>query len=277
MAEPRSWLARNKWLIARRSVQASIMALFLIGPYVGIWVLRGNLASSTLFGTISLTDPFIALQSFAAGHTLESAAIIGALTVAAFYLLFGGRSFCAWVCPINPVTDGAAFLRRRFDIKSGYKIPRHIRLALIPALLLVSYLVSDIAFEAINPITMLHRGLLFGLGAGWILVAFVFVFDLFVVKHGWCGHICPVGAFYGLLGKASPLKVSATFRSQCTDCGDCFQVCPEPHVIAPALYPKDKADTPVIENTDCISCGKCIDICDDTVFTFTHRFQKVAD
>ena len=28
----------------------------------------------------------------------------------------------------------------------------------------------------------------------------VFFFDLFVSRRGWCGHLCPVGAFYGLLG-----------------------------------------------------------------------------
>lgn len=273
MARPRGLIARNTWLIARRSCQLTVMALFLLGPYAGIWILKGNLASSTLLGTLSLTDPFIALQSLAAGHALETAAITGALIVAAFYAVFGGRTFCAWVCPINPVTDSAAWLRHRFGIKSGFKLPRGIRLALVPTLLLVSFLAGHIAFEAVNPITMLHRGLLFGMGAGWLLIALVFVFDLFAVKHGWCGHICPVGAFYGLLGKASVMKVAAIRRADCTDCGDCFRVCPEPHVIAPALYPSDEAATTLITNTDCTSCGKCMDVCDDDVFAITHRFQ----
>ncbi|MEM7569853.1 MAG: quinol dehydrogenase ferredoxin subunit NapH [Pseudomonadota bacterium] len=271
MAERRSWIARHRWLIARRSVQLSVLALFLIGPYAGLWALKGNLASSVLLDTISLTDPFIAVQSLAAGHKLETAAIAGALTVAAFYMLLGGRSFCAWVCPINPVTDAAAVLRERLGVKTNIKVPRQTSLALVPILLVLSAITGTIAFETINPITMLHRGLLFGLGMAWLALIAVFVFDVALVKHGWCGHICPVGAFYGLLGKASLIKVSAAKRSQCTDCGDCFRVCPEPHVIAPALYPKQATDTPLITNTDCISCGKCIDVCDDDVFSFASR------
>jgi len=265
---------RHRWLAFRRCTQLLVLGLFLAGPYAGIWVLKGNLASSTVLGVIDLSDPFIALQSLFAGHRLAPAALWGALTIVAVYVLFGGRSFCAWVCPINPVTDLAAVTRRRFQIKSGIKLSLYIRLAMVPAMLLLSFWLGEIAFEAINPITVLHRGLLFGLGAGWIVIAGVFVFDLFVVSRGWCGHICPVGAFYGLIGRISLTKVRASRRDDCTQCGDCFQLCPEPHVIAPALFPKQPGATPIITSGDCITCGKCIDVCDEDVFEITHRFRR---
>lgn len=264
---------RYRWLIARRTCQSSVLALFLIGPYGGLWAVKGTLASSTVLDTLSLSDPFIALQSLAAGHSLASTALTGALIVAAFYMLFGGRTFCSWVCPINPVTDAASWLRRTAKIRSGFSLPKATRFWLVPALLALSWALGHIAFEAVNPITMLHRGLLFGLGLGWVIVALVFVFDLLAVKHGWCGHICPVGAFYGLLGRMSVFKVSAGGRADCTDCGDCFQVCPEPQVIAPALYPKEASATPLILDTDCTSCGKCMDVCAPDVFRFAHRFD----
>lgn len=271
-----SGLKGVRWLLARRAVQAGFMGLFLLGPMADIWLVRGNLASSEFLGVLSLSDPFIALQSFAAGHVVAATAIIGALTVAGFYMVFGGRTFCSWVCPINPVTDAAAWLRRRLGIKTSLHLPRQTRLWLVPVLLALSWALGQIAFEVINPITMLHRGLLFGLGAGWLIVLAVFLFDLLLVKHGWCGHLCPVGAFYGLLGRFSAVKVSAAKRAACTDCGDCFQVCPEPHVIAPALYPKQSGDTPLILNTDCSSCGKCMDVCAPDVFRFVHRFDDQA-
>lgn len=273
-AAPRSWWARHKWLMARRTCQALILGVFLLGPVADIWLVKGTLASSNVLDILALTDPFIALQSLAAGHPLSSVAIIGALIVAGFYMAFGGRSFCAWVCPINPVTDGASWLRRRLNIRSGFSLPKATRLWLVPAMLVLSWALGHIAFEAINPITMLQRGLLFGLGLGWLVVLAVFVFDLFAVKHGWCGHLCPVGAFYGLLGRASLVKVSAARRLDCTNCGDCFQVCPEPQVIAPALYPVQPSDTPLILNTDCTSCGKCMDVCEPDVLRFTHRFDR---
>lgn len=55
---------------------------------------------------------------FAAGAVVGVDALVaGAATVALFYALLGGRGFCAWVCPVNIVTDAANYLRRklRFD------------------------------------------------------------------------------------------------------------------------------------------------------------------
>ncbi len=63
---------------------------------------------------------------------------------------------------------------------------------------------GTIVWEFVNPVSMLHRGLLFGVGLAWLVVLAVFLFDLLVAPRGWCGHVCPVGAFYGLIGKACP-------------------------------------------------------------------------
>ena len=39
--DEKGWLAAHKWLIARRSSQLGILALFLIGPLAGIWLVKG--------------------------------------------------------------------------------------------------------------------------------------------------------------------------------------------------------------------------------------------
>ena len=31
----------------------------------------------------------------------------------------------------------------------------------------------------------------FGMGYGWLMLLALFLFDLFIVRRGWCGHICP--------------------------------------------------------------------------------------
>jgi ferredoxin-type protein NapH len=33
----------HKWLLLRRISQLSILALFLLGPLAGIWIVKGNL------------------------------------------------------------------------------------------------------------------------------------------------------------------------------------------------------------------------------------------
>ena len=263
---------RNKWLLLRRTSQVAILLLFLLGPWFGIWWVKGNLASSTALDRISLTDPFILLQSLASGHIPGQTALLGALIVFVFYFLVGGRVYCSWVCPINVVTDAANWLRNRFKLNLSWGLKKSARLWIMATALAVSAVTGTIAWETVNPITMLQRGLVFGMGLAWVITLAVFLFDLLVTRRGWCSHLCPVGAFYGLLGRRALIRVQAARRAACTDCGDCFRACPEPHVIIPALKPAQQADTSLILHGDCINCGRCIDVCADDVFRFSTRF-----
>ena len=106
--EVKGWLRAHKWLLLRRASQLGILALFLVGPWLGWWIVKGNLASSLTLGVLPLTDPFLIAQQVAAGQWPYQEALIGGGIVLAFYLLFGGRLFCSWVCPVNIVTDAAA-------------------------------------------------------------------------------------------------------------------------------------------------------------------------
>lgn len=269
----KGWLGAHRFLILRRVSQGFFLLLFLIGPWFGIWWVAGSLSGSRTFGVLPLTDPFILLQGIVAGHWPELTALIGALIVLAVYALIGGRVYCSWVCPINPVTDAAHWLHNRLGLQKGWQPKKSTRLWLLGTVLAVSALTGTIAWEVINPITMLHRGLVFGMGFAWALVIAVFVFDLVVARRGWCGHVCPIGAFYGLIGAKSLLRVSAVNRAACDDCMDCFAVCPENQVIAPALRGQP-GETPLILSPDCTNCGRCIDVCSVDVFAFTNRFDN---
>ncbi|MEM1050255.1 MAG: quinol dehydrogenase ferredoxin subunit NapH [Pseudomonadota bacterium] len=269
----KGWLAANRFLILRRASQLFFLALFLAGPWFGLWIVEGTLAGSLTLGVLPLTDPFIVLQSLVAGHLPAVSALTGALIVLVAYALIGGRVYCSWVCPVNPVADAAHWLHRRLDLPKGWQPKRSTRLWLVAGVLAVSGLTGTIAWEIVNPVTMLHRGIIFSMGAVWGIVAAIFVFDLVVARHGWCGHLCPVGAFYGLVGAKSLIRVSAVHREACDDCMDCYAVCPESHVISPALKGKTGSST-VILAPDCTNCGRCIDVCSQDVFAFTHRFDS---
>jgi ferredoxin-type protein NapH len=129
---------------------------------------------------------------------------------------------------------------------------------------------GTIAWEIINPVSMVYRGLIFGMGLAWGMLIAIFLFDLFVSRRGWCSHLCPVGAFYSLLGKFSLLRISASKRKQCDDCMDCFKVCPEQQVIK---SPLKGTGSPIIMSANCTNCGQCIDICEKQVFNFSTRFK----
>ncbi|WP_171119373.1 MULTISPECIES: quinol dehydrogenase ferredoxin subunit NapH [unclassified Ruegeria] len=270
--EGKGWIGAHRFLLVRRASQLFFLVLFLLGPWFGIWIVEGTLAGSLTLGVLPLTDPFILLQSLVAGHWPEMTALIGGLIVLMVYALIGGRVYCSWVCPINPVTDAANWVHRKLDLPKGWQPKRGTRLWIPATVLLVSGLSGVIAWELVNPITMLHRGLVFGMGFVWAMIAAIFVFDVFVSRHGWCGHLCPVGAFYGLIGSKSLLRVSAANRTACDDCMDCYAVCPENQVISPALKGKP-GSSPLILSPDCTNCGRCIDVCAVDVFNFTHRFD----
>jgi len=103
----------------------------------------------------------------------------------------------------------------------------------------------------------------------------IFLLDLFVSRRAWCGHLCPVGAFYSLLGFVSPLRVSAANRAKCDDCMDCFRVCPEQQVIKPASR-RGQGLGPVILSGNCTNCGRCIDVCARDVFQFDIRSHNTS-
>ncbi|WP_025542000.1 quinol dehydrogenase ferredoxin subunit NapH [Vibrio parahaemolyticus] len=265
--EKLGWWRAHRFLILRRLCQLTILALFMAGPTLG--VLTGNLSSSMLFDTVPLSDPLIVLQALATGHIPEFNALLGVVIVVVFYAILAPRAFCAWVCPLNIVTDLAAWLRRKFNIKASYRWSPAIRYWLIPVLMLGSALSGAILWTWLDPVAALHRGLVFGIGAGWVLIALVFVLDLLLVEHGWCGHLCPLGATYGVIGRKSLLRVTAVRREDCTKCMDCFYVCPEPEVLRQPLKEGDRR----VMDQNCISCGRCLDVCPEQVFEFKNRLN----
>ena len=221
----KGWLGAHKWLFLRRAAQLGFLALFLAGPWAGLWLVKGTLASSLTLGVLPLTDPYILFQSLFTGHLPEMTALLGAAIVLAIYAFIGGRVYCSWVCPVNPVTDAAEWLRQRFNLTGGRMPSRNLRLWILISTLIVSTITGIIAWELVNPVTLLHRALLFGGALAWAVIAAIFIFDLVLARRGWCGALCPVGAFYGLIGTKALLRVRADKREECNDCMDCYAVC----------------------------------------------------
>ncbi len=273
--ETKGWWLAHKWLLLRRLSQVSVLGLFLLGPLAGIWIIKGNLSSSLLLDTVPMTDPMVFLQMLAAGYvSMESTAIIGAAVVFLFYFVVGGRVYCSWVCPVNIVTDFAFWLREKLNIRATSHVSRNTRYWMLAMVLALAFATGSMAYELVNPVSMLHRGLIFGMGMGWFIVLAVFLFDLFVSRRGWCSHVCPMGALFGIIGSHSPIRVRADARDHCDDCKECYLVCPEPQVINPALKGADKGRGPVILSGACTNCGRCIDICAEDVFSFGLRYPN---
>jgi len=271
--QKKGWLLAHKWLLLRRFSQLSILSLFLIGPIFGAWIVKGNMSSSLTLNVLSLTDPFVFLQSVLSGHVVETTAVVGALIVFGFYVIVGGRVYCSWVCPINIVTDIADWFYRKLNIKSPVHFSKNNRYALLVAILVVTVISGIMVWELVNPVTMLQRELVFTMGLSWVIVLAIFIIDAFISRRAWCGRFCPMGAFYSLLGRLSFIRVNALNKDACNDCMDCYVVCPEPQVIKPVLKKTDNLN-PVILAGNCTNCGRCIDVCSEDVFSLGTRSAK---
>lgn len=266
----RLWTWRH--LILRRIVQIGVLLLFFGTLHwgwslFGLPLLRGNLSASEILGQVTLADPFATLQILLTGHVLQADVLFGAALVLGVFLILGGRVWCSWVCPVNLVTDFAGFLHRKTWHKNLFGLPRHLRYTALALALVLSVLIGLPAFEWVSPIGAMHREIIFGLGLGWTALVGLFLFDWLVVKHGWCGHLCPLGAFYSVVGRHTA-QIRVKFdQASCNGCGKCQAICPEPQVLNLKRLARDGQ----VLSGECTNCARCIPICPENSLAFGWR------
>jgi ferredoxin-type protein NapH len=267
----RAWLSARRYVVARRATQLGVLLLFYATLHWG-WtlfgqpVLAGNLSASTLLGVVPLADPFALIQMTLAGHWPRPEIFLGAGLVLGVYGFIGGRSFCGWVCPVNMLTDAAEGLRKRLDLRGELKLPRNTRYVVLVMALVLSLSSGVAAFEWVSPIGVFHREAVYGLGFGAAILFGLFVFDALVLRHGWCGHLCPLGAFWAQIGRVAQVRV-AFDEASCTQCGDCLKACPEPQV----LNLKAAAEAAMVVSGECTNCARCVSVCPEGSLAFDWR------
>lgn len=262
-----------RYLLLRRLSQFGFLLLFFGTAHWGwqlaknVPLLTGNLSASEFIALIPMADPFAVLQILLTGHMLQQEVLLGAGIVLGFYMLVGGRVYCAWVCPVNAVTDLAGWLRNRLQIPALFILNRITRYFVLVAALVLSAITGVAAFEWVSPISMMHREIIFGLGLGFIALLAIFLFDLLILKHGWCGHLCPLGGFWSVVGRHTA-QIRVRFdKDSCTHCGDCAKICPEPQV----LNLKRLEEVGYVFSGECSNCGRCTPVCPEGSLRFDLR------
>jgi len=246
-----------KWWVPRRAVQISIL-LLIASPLFGMTFFSGNLASAELFG-FQFTDPVAFLQATLASRTFIPSFLGGAALVTLFYFLAGGRTFCGWICPVYLLTELGDKLARRTGSN------RHFSLSGTRWSFLIVVAVSMFAgiplLEVLSPIGITSRAIMFQSLLPLLLISAILVVEIFVANRLWCRTLCPIGGFYALLGRFSPLRIGFN-KSLCTNCGECRPVCPVAEVLEPALADGARQ----IVSGDCTRCGACMDVCPTKAF-----------
>jgi ferredoxin-type protein NapH len=252
------------------------LLLFVLSYWIDLQLLEGTLVGSRFIG-LHLIDPFVTLQVFFSHHAVPINMAIGTATILAAYLILGGRSFCAWVCPYGILSEIGESIRFRLIekgiLKKGVRLPGSTKYFVWAAFLLASFLTGILVFETLNVVGIIYRVLLYSGMLSLMVVFLILLVEIFISRRVWCRSICPVGATYGLLNPVSLLKIKAD-KSRCNKCGLCTAVCHVPEALAPVFAKETKAV--YIVSTDCTLCGRCMDVCSENVLTFSNRLKNLV-
>lgn len=258
----------------RKGTQALTIILVILIPLLnknGITMITGSLYSLAL-GPVWITEPLIGFQTVLTTLTADRTLVLS-MVLPILLALALGRVFCGWACPQNTISEFVEHVAAKLGINRpfGKRKTAWPRYAVLAAILLVTAyakiplasLLSAPGIISVQAAKLVYEGIV-GLEIG--LVALIVLFELFLVRRGWCNYICPVGSFLGIFRLKRTLKVSfAEDREHvCGKCLACAEACGLGlNPMEPGIYPQ------------CHNCGACIAACENMragkkplIFTF---------
>ena len=251
----------HKWRNRRWASILIVNALFVLSYTLDIQLIEGSLSASRVLG-FHFADLNASLQVMLAFKEILINLVIGTVTVLILWWIFGGRTFCSWVCPYHLMSEFGEMLHLKLaSMKLVRDMPMHrgLRTVLYVVFVGLAFGTGYTVFEAISPVGILTRALIYGPGLALIWVFALLAFEVFFSRRAWCRYMCPIGLTYGFVGVTSPVYVKYEMKD-CLHEGDCRNVCLVPHVLEPtkkgfALKEQESL------GADCTRCGMCVDIC----------------
>jgi len=197
--------------------------------------------------------------------------IIGVVTIFLIYLIFGGRSFCAWICPYHWLAELGEKIHltlKKKKINRNHTFDRRIRYFLYIFFIALAWISGFTVFETINPVAILSRFIVYGPTLMLIWVLALLIFEVIYSRRAWCRYFCPVGVSYQLIGLLAPLRIKWN-KENCSNCKRCQTVCLVPHVLTNSI---NLGKSEYINGADCTRCGLCVDICDDEALSYGVKY-----
>lgn len=251
-----------KW--TRLSVLIAILAYITYGAYQH-QVLEGGKAAS-----IHALCPYGALESlnsilFAGGfiQKIYSGTVVLLLVTLLIALLFR-RSFCGLLCPFGALQEIFArlgqkiFGKRLVAPENLDKVLRYLKYVVLALTIGMAWYYGSLWMAPYDPYSAYAH--LTNAAAdiaeeplaviGYILLA-VTILGSLLYDRFFCKYLCPMGAFYGLVGKFSLTKVERT-SNKCINCQKCNKACP---------VNLDVAGMDKVTSAECINCNECVLAC----------------
>lgn len=264
----------NKLLVARRTSQILVVALFLAIPWANkmdFHEIQGSLFSFNFFG-VPFADPASSAQAFLSGalafDPFPAEYLLGALLslIIAFFL---GRIFCGWICPYGLFSEILHSTRVKSNKTDSTKKRRAVWLCKCGWAAFALFICALFAYPLVTFVSMpgqlslIPVSFWFNLGAGVLLTLLIIPLVALLVevvagRRIWCQYLCPQSVFLGFAAWTTPKFLPAlrvTWTPKKCSCGassPCAEAC------SLNLNPRHKNGPP---RNDCVNCGDCVEAC----------------
>ena len=232
-------------------------------------------------------DSLVGIATILTTHTLYAGLLWGLATIILTIIL--GRFFCGWVCPFGSMHHFVGYLANSKKTaaqkihlnkyRKGQSIKYYLLIFFLAVALFPIASPGSLQVGLLDPISLMTRSVNLVLlpildsstnfvsvlqryyqGAWILLVAFfAAVFMNLIIPRFYCRFICPLGAFFAVLGRFSIWRVGKK-TDKCSQCMRCETACEG------ACHPASQ-----IRISECVLCLNCIPDCKDKVVAY----QKV--
>ena len=174
------------------------------------------------------------------------------------------RSFCGLLCPFGALQElfakiGQLIFKKKFIIPSKIDKPlRYFKYVVLVATVGMAWYYGTLwmapydPYSAYSHITVISDSIKEDPVSivGFILLSAILIGSLLYDRF-FCKYMCPMGAFYGIIGKISPTRVERN-ENLCVNCNACSKACPANIEVSKETK---------INSAECLNCNKCVLSC----------------
>lgn len=170
----------KRWILV-----IGIHLLFFLSFFIDLQVLEGTLNGSRFLG-FHMIDSFVTLEVWLATYHIPINIIIGTATIVLVYMLVGGRTYCAWVCPYGILSEYGEKLHNTLVAKKiikSRKFDHRVKYVFWIGFLVMAFVTGYIVFETFSVVGILSRAIAYGWSVALLWVAVVFAIEVFLALH----------------------------------------------------------------------------------------------
>ncbi|MCS5422732.1 MULTISPECIES: 4Fe-4S binding protein [Psychrilyobacter] len=179
-----------------------------------------------------------------------------------FLVVTLGRIFCGWICALGTLQDifgkiGMKIFKKRYNVpKSLDSTLRYLKYIVLIGIIYFTWRTGQLVINSMDPFVAYSH-----ITAGWeeLLGEYLLGFGILMgmllsslfYDRLFCRYLCPLGAYYAILGRFSLLKIERD-KNTCINCNKCDRGCP---------VGLDIASVNTVDKGECIGCMTCVEVC----------------